>query len=156
MIVLHLDVLIDGSKRKRNHVLLATICDLLTQKQTFTKISFYITGSKWQSVKTPSMYIYTFWSLNISTHTLSGSWYHKEGRLTVVHDLRSNQQHSVCVSLSTSVQNNGRTSVNFRPFHENDRSYCNMVGLAVRPLIYWLRWAAVCMGLNVWSSKYIA
>ena len=33
----------------------------------------------------------------------------------------------------SSVQNNGRTLVNFRPFHEDDRSYCNLVGLMVRP-----------------------
>ena len=32
-----------------------------------------------------------------------------------------------------SVQNNGWTSVNFRPFHEDDRSNCNMVGLTVWP-----------------------
>ena len=42
-----------------------------------------------------------------------------------------------------SVQNNSRTSVNFQPFHENDLSYCNMVGLAIWPLMYWTRWAAV-------------
>ena len=33
----------------------------------------------------------------------------------------------------SSVQNNGRTSINFRPFHEDDHSCCNMVGLPVQP-----------------------
>ena len=42
-----------------------------------------------------------------------------------------------------SVQNNSQTSVNFRPFHKNDRSYCNMVCLTVWPIIYWTRWPAV-------------
>jgi len=32
----------------------------------------------------------------------------------------------------TSVQNNSRTSVNFRPFHDHDRAITCMVGPTVR------------------------
>ena len=96
------------AKGRGRYVILVTISDILTHKKTFTKISFNMTGNKSQSVK-KSQYVRLYiWVqphkyTHTHTHTLSWacSWYHKGGRLTVFHDLWSNQQHSVCATLST-------------------------------------------------------
>ena len=42
------------------------------------------------------------------------------------------EEVEVCAVLVNIVQNNGRSSVNFRSFRRHDRATCCMVGLTVR------------------------